>query len=229
MYQPAHFVESDLATLHALMREHPLATLVRGGGALPLQADLVPLRIVPAAEGANGDAASTPGAWRLAGHVARANPLWREADGQEVLVLFHGPQAYVSPSWYPSKAEHGKVVPTWNYATVQVRGRLRAIDDAAWLAGFLDGLTREHESGRPAPWQVDDAPADFLAATRRAIVGIEIDVLAVEGKFKLSQNRPAADRAGVVQGLQDDAAAGRQPGAAATARAVGEAEGRMTG
>lgn len=215
MYQPAHFVESDPAVLHALMRAHPLATLVRGGGPVPLQADLVPLQVVEA-----------NGAWHLAGHVARANPLWQEADGQEVLVVFQGAQAYVSPSWYPSKAEHGKVVPTWNYATVQVRGRLRAIDDPAWLARFLEGLTRQHEGGRPAPWAVDDAPADYLAATRRAIVGIEIDVLGVEGKFKLSQNRAEADRAGVRQGLRDDAAAGRQPGAEATLRAMDEAEGR---
>jgi transcriptional regulator len=216
MYQPPHFTETDLAVLHALMREAPLATLVRGGGAEPLQADLVPMQVV----------IRPGGAWHLACHVARANPLWREADGHEVLVVFQGTQAYVSPGFYASKAEHGKVVPTWNYATVQVRGRLAAKDDAAWLHGFLGGLTHAHEAGRPAPWAIDDAPPDYLAATMRAIVGIEIEVLAIEGKFKLSQNRPAADRAGVAAGLQEDASTGRQPQAAASAQAVRDAEQR---
>jgi transcriptional regulator len=216
MYQPSHFTETDPAVLQALMRDAPLATLVRGGGAEPLQADLIPMKVVTHADGG----------WHLACHVARANPLWREADGREVLVVFQGPQAYVSPGFYASKAEHGKVVPTWNYATVQVRGRLHAKDDAAWLHAFLGGLTDAHEAGRVAPWSVDDAPPDYLAATMRAIVGIEIEVLAVEGKFKLSQNRSEADRAGVVQGLQDDAAAGRQPAAAASAQAVLDAEKR---
>jgi transcriptional regulator len=222
MYQPSHFVENDPAVLLPLLRAMPLATLVRGGGDAPLHADLVPLRVMPHAE---GDARGGPG-WHLAGHVARANPLWRDADGQEVLLVFHGPQAYVSPAWYASKAEHGKVVPTWNYATVQVRGRLRAIDDAAWLRAFVTGLTDEHEAGRADRWSVSDAPADFIDATLRAIVGLEIDVQSVEGKFKLSQNRPEVDRQGVVRGLLDDAAAGRQPQAADTAQAVQAAEAR---
>jgi len=194
MYQPAHFVEKDADALLALMKAHPLATLVRGGA--ELAADVLPLEVER-----HGDA------WRITGHVARANPLWREADGQPVLLVFQGPQAYVSPSWYASKAEHGKVVPTWNYTMVQAHGRLRAIDDAAWVRAFVTRLTEVHESGRPLPWHVTDAPEDFIAATQRAIVGIEIEVTRVEGKFKLSQNRDAADRTGVVLGLEADATA----------------------
>lgn len=207
MYQPAHFVEQDPATLLALMRAHPLATLVRGGA--ELSADVMPI-----------DVQRVDDAWRMTAHVARANPLWREADGQPVLLVFQGPQAYVSPSWYASKAEHGKVVPTWNYTMVQAHGRLRAVDDPAWVRAFVTRLTRVHESGRDLPWHVSDAPDDFIAATQRAIVGIEIEVTRVEGKFKLSQNRSADDRTGVVLGLQADATAQRQPEADALAQAM---------
>ena len=213
MYQPAHFVEHDADALLALMKAHPLATLVRGGA--ELSADVLPIEVERV-----GDT------WRMTAHVARANPLWRESDGQPVLLVFQGPQAYVSPSWYASKAEHGKVVPTWNYTMVQVHGRLRAIDDPAWVRAFVTRLTEVHEGGRPAPWHVSDAPVDFIAATQRAIVGIEIEVTRVEGKFKLSQNRSAEDRTGVVLGLEADATAQRQPQAEATAQAMQAAEER---
>jgi transcriptional regulator len=213
MYQPAHFVEQDPATLLALMRAHPLATLVRGG--TELVADVLPLEVERLGEG-----------WRITGHVARANPLWREADGQPVLALFQGPQGYVSPSWYASKAEHHKVVPTWNYTLVQAHGRLRAIDDPAWVHAFVTRLTAVHEGGRAMPWHVSDAPADFIEATQRAIVGIEIEVTRLEGKFKLSQNRSAQDRTGVVLGLEADAAQGLQPDAEALAQAMQAAEQR---
>ena len=214
MYQPStHFVEQDSETLLALMRAAPLATLIRAGA--ELAADLVPLEVERTGDG-----------WRLTGHVARANPLWREADGQPVLVVFQGPQAYVSPSWYASKAEHGKVVPTWNYTMVQAHGRLRAIDDAQWVRGFVTRLTERHEGGRAMPWQVGDAPEDFIAATQRAIVGIEIEVTRLEGKFKLSQNRSAEDRTGVVLGLEADATTQRQPEADALAQAMQAAEQR---
>jgi len=216
MYQPAHFVEADAGTLLALMQAHPLATLIRGGA--ELSADVLPIEVERV-----GDA------WRMTAHVARANPLWREADGQPVLLVFQGPQAYVSPSWYASKAEHGKVVPTWNYTMVQAHGRLRAIDDPAWVHAFVTRLTGVHESGRPMPWHVTDAPADYIAATQRAIVGIEIEVARVEGKFKLSQNRSAEDRTGVVLGLEADATAQRQPEAEATAQAMQAAEARRRG
>ena len=221
MYQPAHFVEQDPATLLALMRAHPLAMLVRGGstpvggGGAELSADVMPIAVERV-----GDT------WRMTAHVARANPLWREADGQPVLLLFQGPQAYVSPNWYPSKFQHGKAVPTWNYTMVQVHGTLRAIDDPAWVRAFVTRLTETHEGGRDAPWHVSDAPDDFIAATQRAIVGIEIEVTRVEGKFKLSQNRSAEDRTGVVLGLEADATAQRQPEAEATAQAMQAAEAR---
>jgi transcriptional regulator len=207
MYQPAHFVEQDPDQLAALMQAAPLATLVRSAAAgAELAADPIPLM-----------AERTAAGWRLAGHVARANPLWREADGQPVLAIFHGAQAYVSPGWYASKAAHGKVVPTWNYSIVQAHGRLRAVDDPAWLRAFLERLVARREDGRAAPWHVADAPEDYIAATLRAIVGIEIEVTRLEGKLKLSQNRPADDQQGVLHGLEADTASGLQPDGARVA------------
>ena len=216
MYQPAHFVEQDADTLHALMKEHPLATLVRGGA--ELGADILPLEVDRVGDG-----------WRVTGHVARANPLWREADGQPVLLLFQGPQAYVSPNWYPSKFQHGKAVPTWNYTMVQVHGTLRAIEDPEWLRAFVTRLTERHEGGRAVPWHVSDAPPDYLDAMLKAIVGIEIEVKRVDGKFKLSQNRSAEDRTGVVLGLESDASLQRQPEADALAQAMQAVEERRRG
>ena len=213
MYQPAHFVEQDADTLLALMKAHPLATLVRGGA--ELGADILPLEVDRVGDG-----------WRVTGHVARANPLWREADGQPVLLVFQGPQAYVSPNWYPSKFQYGKAVPTWNYAMVQVHGTLRAIEDAEWLRAFVTRLTERHEGGRAVPWHVSDAPADYIDAMLKAIVGIEIEVTRVEGKFKLSQNRSAEDRTGVVLGLESDASQDRQPEADALAQAMQAVEQR---
>ena len=176
-----------------MVRDRPLATIVRVG-ANGMDADPVPL-LYDAGEGPHG---------MLRGHVARANPLWRDADGRDVLALFHGPQAYVSPGWYPSKTEHGKVVPTWNYVLVQAHGRLRAVDDAAWLRALVGRLTDTHEAARPAPWAVTDAPADYVDSMLRAIVGIEIVVTRLEGKWKSSQNRAEPDRAGVARGLHDE-------------------------
>jgi len=213
MYQPTHFVEQDADALLALMTANPLATLIRGGA--ELAADILPLQVE-----------RTDAGWRITGHVARANTLWREADGQPVLLLFQGPQAYVSPNWYPSKFQHGKAVPTWNYAMVQAHGTLRAIQDPEWLRAFVTRLTERHEGGRAAPWHVADAPADYLDAMLKAIVGIEIEVTRVEGKFKLSQNRSAEDRTGVVLGLEADATTQRQPEADALAQAMQAAETR---
>lgn len=190
MYQPAHFVQADPAALHGLIQAFPLATLVHAAHD-GLTADHLPLEI---------DAA----AGVLRGHVARANPLWQRAAGQRVLAVFHGPQGYVSPGWYASKAIHGKVVPTWNYAVVHAHGTLRAVDDAAWLRALVGRLTERHEAAQSLPWQVDDAPADFVAAMLQAIVGFEIAIESLEGKWKLSQNRGQADRAGVVEALGDD-------------------------
>lgn len=189
MYLPAHFEETRAEVLHAAIREHPLATLIRTDPAGALQADALPMLL-------DGEAGM------LRGHVARANPLWREAAGKEVLAIFHGAQAYVTPSWYPTKREHGKAVPTWNYVVVHARGRLATIEDPARLRALLDDLVDRHESARPDPWRVADAPADYIDKMLAAIVGIEIEVARLEGKWKASQNQPAANRAGVVAGLR---------------------------
>jgi transcriptional regulator len=190
VYLPKHFEQSDRVALIALMRERPLATLVVAGN--EPTADLIPLEF-HAGEGPHGT---------LRGHVARANPLWRRA-GAQALAVFTGPEAYVSPGWYASKREHGKVVPTWNYTMVQARGVLRAVDDAPWLRALVDRLTDHHEAAQPAPWQVSDAPDDFVQQMLRAIVGIEIELTALVGKWKTGQNRGAADREGVARGLAD--------------------------
>ena len=195
MYLPAHFEEKRPEVLHTLLRAHPLGLLVTLNPAGELQANSVPFVL-------DADPAGGPGILRA--HVARANPLWREAGARtESLVVFQGPQAYISPSFYPSKAEHGKVVPTWNYVMVQARGRLRAVEDAAWLHAFVTRLTERHESKRARPWAVRDAPAAYIETMLGAIVGIEIVLSALSGKWKVSGNRSAADRAGVVQGLRD--------------------------
>lgn len=200
MYLPAHFDEKRLDVLHALVRRHPFGLLVTQTADGP-SANGIPFILDP--DGAAG-------LGTLRGHVARANPVWREAATEvPSLVVFQGPDAYVSPGWYPSKAEHGKVVPTWNYVMVQARGRLRAIDDPAWLLQLVTRLTERHETPRSAPWAVSDAPADYVQTMLRAIVGIELELTSLSGKWKVTQNRPAADRAGVVDGLKavgDDAA-----------------------
>jgi len=200
MYLPRHFEETRVDVLHEFVRRQPFGLLVTHG-ADGLAAN--PLPFLLDAEGASG-------LGTLRGHVARANPVWRDgaADGS-ALVVFQGPQGYISPAWYPAKAEHGKVVPTWNYVMVQARGRLRAIDDAEWLRRLVTRLTERHEAGRAAPWAVSDAPADYVDTMLRAIVGIEIELEALSGKWKLSQNRSAADRESVVVALDrigDDAA-----------------------
>jgi transcriptional regulator len=188
MYLPAHFAQRDPVQLQGLMREHPLATLITLQGDDPM-ADALPLHF---------DASTQT----LRGHVARANPLWQAADGQRVLAVFHGPQAYVTPNWYPSKAATHKVVPTWNYALVQARGVLRAVPDAPWLHGLVSELTQMHEAAQPRPWAVSDAPDDYVQTMLRAIVGIEIAVDSLVGKWKVSQNRSEADRLGVAEGLR---------------------------
>ena len=204
MYLPAHFEESRTEVLHELVRSHPLGlmTTLDSGGAL--QADSIPFVL-------DADADAAGGAGILRGHVARANPVWREVRTDiESLVVFQGPHGYVSPGWYPSKLEHGKAVPTWNYVTVQARGTLRAIEDPEWLRALVTRLTQRHEAGQARPWAVTDAPPDYIDAMLRAIVGIEITLTSLVGKWKVSQNRSAADRDGVVQALRgagDSAAA----------------------
>lgn len=190
MYEVAAFRETRIEVMHALIRAHPLATLVSAGGGA-LEANHLPLLIDPDPV-PNGT---------LRGHVARANPLWRQPPDGEVLAVFHGPQVYVTPSWYPSKREHGKVVPTWNYAVVHVRGPLVIRDDRDWLLDLVSRLTAGQESPMPQPWAVGDAPADYIERMLEAIVGIEIPVTRIEGKWKVSQNRSEADRTGVAAAL----------------------------
>lgn len=209
MYLPSHFEETRAETLHALIRSHPLGTLITQDRSGALQADPIPFILD----------AGPQDVGTLRGHVARANPLWRETrEDVDALVVFQGAQGYISPSWYPAKAEHGKVVPTWNYIVVQARGRLRAIDDREWLRAFVTRLTERHEVRQPLPWQVADAPADYIDSMLGAIVGIEIELGSLVGKWKASQNRSAADRSGVVQGLT--ALAAREGDAHAAAMAA---------
>jgi transcriptional regulator len=194
MYLPKYFQEDRAEVLAPFLRAHPLGMLVTLDGGRP-EVDHVPMLFEPGAGGAA----------LLRGHVARANSVAKRApDGTEVLVVFRGAQSYVTPNWYASKRVDGKVVPTWNYSVVNVRGRIRWFDAPDRLRPLLDALTAEHEAPRPAPWAVADAPPDYIAGMLGAIVGFEIAVDSMTGKFKASQNRDAADRAGVSRGLATD-------------------------
>lgn len=192
MYQPPHFREDRLEIQHALMRLHPLGLLITAGPN-GLQANHVPFLI------------DTAGSERgtLRAHLARANPQLVElAAVAECLVVFQGPQHYISPSLYPTKRETGKVVPTWNYITVHAWGQPRVIDDTDWLRRQIDDLTTHNEKSQSSTWKVSDAPDAFIAAQIKGIVGLEIPIARIEGKWKVSQNRPATDQAGVVDGLR---------------------------
>ena len=193
MYLPAHFEEKSVEVLHGLIRHHPLGTLVTfAAGAL--NANHVPFKIDP-----------EPAPYgTLRAHVARANPVWRESAGEvEPLVIFQGPQVYITPSWYRTKQESGKVVPTYNYLVVHAYGAIRVVEDAAWLRNFVGALTDRFERARKVPWAVSDAPEDFVAAQLRAIVGIEMPVSRLIGKWKSSQNRSQGDRQAVAAGLRE--------------------------
>lgn len=191
MYTPAHFKEDRIDVLHQLIAHHPLGTLITMT-ADGLNANHIPL-MVDASRGEFGI---------LRGHVARSNPVWQTFQADvDALVVFQGPDAYISPSWYPGKKEHGKVVPTWNYAVVHAAGTLVIRDDAAWMRAFLNGITDHFESQKSAPWKMSDAPEDYLQTMMRMVVGIEIPIKTLTGKWKVSQNRPAADREGVAKGL----------------------------
>lgn len=192
MYLPAHFNETRTEVLHALMRAHPLATLVTLSGS-GLTANHIPVQTLgePAPQGS------------IRGHIARANPLWREhRSDSEALAIFQGPQVYISPSFYPSKAQTGEVVPTWDYAVVHAAGTLRFIEDVDWLRSFVAGLTDTHEAPRPQPWKIGDAPGAYIDKMLKLIVGFEFSIATLTGKWKVSQNRPQADRQGVIQNLQ---------------------------
>jgi transcriptional regulator len=192
MYLPGHFEQKDADAMARLVAQHPLATLVWQSSE-GLTAEHLPLLFDRGdGDGENGT---------LRGHVARANPLWRAAAGAPVLAVFQGPQAYVTPSWYPSKAATAAVVPTWNYVVVHAHGVLRVIDDTAWLRTLVGRLTDVHEAPRAQRWHVHDAPDDYIDTMLGAIVGIEIPIARLQGKWKLSQNRSGADRAGVAAGM----------------------------
>jgi len=195
MYNPSHFEETRPEVLRDLIVAHPLGALVTLTAA-GLDANHLPFEL----------ATDRGPLGTLRGHVARANPLWKDfSPGVDVLVIFQGPASYITPSWYETKKETGKVVPTYNYCTVHAHGPLRVHDDRAWLRGLVTRLTQRFESARSAPWAVADAPPDFIDQQLAAIVGIEIPLAKLTGKWKVSQNRPAADRAGVVHGLRAQA------------------------
>lgn len=191
MYQPPHFREDRLEVQHALIKAHPLGLLITNGSS-GLIANPIPFIL---------DATASPSG-TLQAHLSRANPQWRDFDpAQEALVVFQGAETYITPSWYETKREHGKVVPTWNYVIVQAYGRMQVKDDPTWLMQQISAMTSAQEAARAEPWAATDAPADFLAAQLKGIVGIEIEITRIEGKWKVSQNRPEADRRGVVEGL----------------------------
>lgn len=193
MYTPKHFEEPRIDVMHELMRTRPLATLVTltSGG---LNANHIPLHL--------SDAPAPFGTLR--GHVARANPLWSDyAKDVEVLAIFHGPDSYITPSWYATKQETGKVVPTWNYAVVHAYGTLRIIDDPVWIRAQLEALTAHNEACFAHPWSVADAPHDYTEKLIGTIVGFEIAITRLTGKWKVSQNQPAQNQAGVIEGLNN--------------------------
>ncbi|MDR0215076.1 MAG: FMN-binding negative transcriptional regulator [Comamonas sp.] len=198
MYNPSHFAVTDESSLHALIRQHPLGCLVMHGPD-GLDANHLPFELLQADDGS----------LRLQAHVARANPLWQQlANGDQAMVIFKAADSYISPNWYPSKHQTHEQVPTWNYQVVHVHGKIQIRDDEKFLRGVLGRLTRTHEARAAAlpghdfkPWKMSDAPAAYLQKLLGTIVGLEIEVQRLEGKFKLSQNKEASDRVALVQTL----------------------------
>jgi transcriptional regulator len=191
MYLPKYFEENNIAVMHELIRDYPLATLITVNNNI-LEANHIPLLLTENADGYG----------ILQGHIARGNPLWKEyKNDTEVLAIFHGPQSYISPSWYASKPVTGKVVPTWNYVTVHAHGKLRFIDDAKWLRAAVTMLTEKHEAGFEQPWEVSDAPDDYIEKMVKAIIGIEIVITSLQGKWKASQNQSKEDQQSLITGL----------------------------
>lgn len=192
MFIPEIFKDDDPASLRARIKANPLGTLVLHHGG-ELEANHIPFVLVADDRGE-----------QLLAHIPRANPLSQLTGDHQALVIFQGPQGYISPSWYASKAEHGKVVPTWNYAVTHVHGTLRVIDDPHWVKQQVQQLTEQQERGREAPWAVNDAPADYIDKMVAALVGIEIRISRMEGKNKASQNQPAANQASLLAALETD-------------------------
>ena len=197
MYQPPHFREDRIEVQHALIRSRPLGLLITAGAG-GLMANPIPFLLD----------SERPGPGVLRCHLARANPQWRELMGvEECMAVFQGPQSYITPSWYAVKRETGKVVPTWNYATVHAYGKASVISDRDWLGDLLRRLSERHEAREPVQWRMQDQPDAFLNGMLNGIVGFEVAISRLEGKFKLSQNRPAADRPRIIAALdaRDDA------------------------
>ena len=215
MYIPKHFEEPDVAVLHALIRSHPLgAWVTQADGTLVV--NHIPF-LVDSTQGQYGT---------LIGHVARVNPVWKSFARQIAsVVIFQGPQSYITPSWYPTKHAHGKAVPTWNYAVVHAHGVPRAIEDKDWLLTHVTELSDLHESERAVPWSVSDAPPDYIDTMLKAIVGIEIPISTVVGKWKTSQNRPLPDKLGTIAGLCERGDGNAQQMAALVQRHVTQKEG----
>ncbi len=211
MYLPKSFEQPSVEQMHELIRAYPLASLITHSSD-GLCANHVPMHL-----------SATPEPYGLlSGHVPRANPVWRDAgNGAHVMLIFHGPNAYITPSWYAAKALDGRVVPTWNYTVVHAHGRLRVIDDAQWLRAHLEQLTDQQESSQAHPWAVADAPIDYTDQLMTALIGLEIVIDKLVGKWKLSQNRSAADRAGVVAGLRASATGEASQMAALVERGTG--------
>ena len=196
MYTPAHFKVEDVGAAHALMRAHPFAILVTQG-ADGIVATHLPTVLKVEGAGPLG---------RIECHVARPNQQWRTfAADAEALLIFQGPEAYIRPGWYPTKAEHAKVVPTWNYAAVHAYGKLEAVQDKEWLLNHVSELSNQQEAPYALPWGTADAPANFIDALARGIVGFTLTIARLEAKMKMSQNREDRDRVGVVQGLAERA------------------------
>ncbi|MHB9834491.1 FMN-binding negative transcriptional regulator [Paraburkholderia terrae] len=192
MYVPAHFAETRKEVLHSRIVQHPFGTLITHGSN-GLDANHIPFELA-AEDGELGV---------LRAHVARANPVWQEvANGDEVLVVFHAGDAYISPNWYPSKHELHKQVPTWNYMVVHAHGRITILDDERYVRGVVGRLTRTHEASEPKPWKMGDAPKDYVDAMVKAIVGVQIEVTRLVGKSKLSQNKEARDIQGAAEALK---------------------------
>lgn len=190
MYVPAHFEETRPDELHRLIREYPLGILVTGHDGL-LDANHLPFELELSGE--------QP---LLRAHVARSNPVWQEADGEEVLIIFRGEHAYVSPNWYPSKHEEHRQVPTWNYQVVHVRGRLKVMDEERFVRGVVGRLTRTHEASEEKPWKMSDSTPEFISGMLANIVGIEVEISEIVGKSKLSQNKEDRDRLGAAGELE---------------------------
>jgi transcriptional regulator len=197
MYLPTQFTEERVPVLHDAIRQARLGTLVTLGEA-GLEASHVPMLVDP-----------EPAPYgTLMGHIARVNPQWRRpAASVQALAIFLGPNAYISPAWYATKRETGKVVPTWNYVAIHAYGEVRFFEDAERLLRLVTRLTETHEAGRPEPWAVSDAPAEFVRGMLKGIVGFELPIVRLEGKWKMSQNRPAEDRAGAIAGLRREGGA----------------------